>query len=45
MLSLGFKKELSQTIELTAARTSTWLFSATFPRYINLLFKDCMSLR
>jgi len=43
MLSMGFKKELTQILELTSQRKSTWLFSATFPEEINLLIKDCMS--
>ena len=43
MLSMGFKKELTQILDLTADRKSTWLFSATFPEEINLLIKDCMS--
>lgn len=43
MLSMGFKKELSQIIAMTAARKSTWLFSATFPDAINELIQDCMS--
>ena len=43
MLSMGFKKELSQILDLTNQRQSTWLFSATFPDAINVLIKDCMS--
>ncbi len=42
MLSLGFQKELRKIFELTAARRSTWLFSATFPERVNYLIKDCM---
>ncbi|MFT4638943.1 MAG: ATP-dependent RNA helicase DeaD [Verrucomicrobiales bacterium] len=45
MLSMGFKKELSQIFELTSKRRSTWLFSATFPESVDLLTKDCMSGR
>ncbi|MGK0186393.1 MAG: ATP-dependent RNA helicase DeaD [Verrucomicrobiales bacterium] len=45
MLSMGFKEELSQIIHLTENRTSTWLFSATFPATIHPLIKDCMSLQ
>lgn len=45
MLNMGFKKELSQIIELTRKRRSTWLFSATIPDAINLLIKDCMSTK
>ena len=43
MLSMGFKKELTQIFGLTRQRGSTWLFSATFPDAINALIKDCMS--
>lgn len=43
MLSMGFKEELSQIIQLTENRKSTWLFSATFPDAIHPLIKDCMS--
>ena len=42
MLSMGFKKELSRIVELTTARKSTWLFSATFPDSVNQLIKVCM---
>ena len=42
ILSLGFKKELNEILQLTANRQSTWLFSATFPEAINLLIKGCM---
>lgn len=43
MLSMGFKKDLSQILQLTNQRSSTWLFSATFPNVIEELIKDCMS--
>ena len=43
MLSMGFKKELNQILELTPQKRSTWLFSATFPDGINELIKGCMS--
>ena len=43
MLSMGFKKELMEIINLTAQRRSTWLFSATFPDAINQLIKGCMA--
>ena len=43
MLSMGFKKELTQIFGLTRGRQSTWLFSATFPDAIQALIKDCMS--
>ena len=43
MLSLGFREELTQIIELTKQRHSTWLFSATFPKEIDDLIKNCMS--
>lgn len=42
MLSMGFRKELSQIIELTSNRKSTWLFSATFPDAVDQLIKGCM---
>jgi len=42
MLSMGFKKELSQVFELTEKRRSTWLFSATFPDSVNQLVEVCM---
>ena len=42
MLSLGFQKELAKIIDLTAARRSTWLFSATFPKKVNELIGACM---
>ena len=42
MLSMGFRKELSQIIELTSDRKSTWLFSATFPEAVDHLIKGCM---
>jgi ATP-dependent RNA helicase DeaD len=32
MLSMGFKKQLTEILKLAAMRRSTWLFSATFPR-------------
>ena len=42
MLSLGFQEELRKIFRLTAGRSSTWLFSATFPDRVNHLIKDCM---
>lgn len=45
MLSMGFKKELSQILEMTSQRLSTWLFSATFPDAIEALIEDCMSAK
>lgn len=45
MLSMGFKKELTQILGLTRQRRSTWLFSATFPDAIQVLIKDCMSAK
>ena len=42
MLSMGFKKELTQIFVLTRERRSTWLFSATIPDAIHALVKDCM---
>jgi ATP-dependent RNA helicase DeaD len=43
MLSMGFKKELTQILTLTRNRRSTWLFSATFPEVISQLIRECMS--
>jgi ATP-dependent RNA helicase DeaD len=43
MLSMGFKKELLEILNLTAERQSTWLFSATFPEAIQLLIKNSMA--
>lgn len=43
MLSLGFKKQLTEILKLTPNKGSTWLFSATFPEGINQLIKGCMS--
>ena len=43
MLSMGFKRELTEILRLTPQRVSTWLFSATFPEAINQLIKGCMS--
>ena len=43
MLSMGFKKQLTEILKLAAMRRSTWLFSATFPEAIQDLIKGCMS--
>lgn len=43
MLSLGFQDELKQIFALTEGRSSTWLFSATFPERVNYLIRDCMA--
>ena len=43
MLSMGFKKELTEILKLAAMRRSTWLFSATFPAGIQDLIKGSMS--
>ncbi|MEX1048063.1 MAG: DEAD/DEAH box helicase [Akkermansiaceae bacterium] len=43
MLSMGFKKQLTQIFGLTRGRRSTWLFSATIPDAIHGLVKDCMA--
>ena len=43
MLSMGFKKQLSEILKLAAMRRSTWLFSATFPAGIQDLIKGSMS--
>lgn len=43
MLSMGFKDQIRESIELTKERKATWLFSATFPRVLHDLVKFCMS--
>jgi ATP-dependent RNA helicase DeaD len=43
MLSMGFKDQIREAIELTKERKATWLFSATFPNVIRDLIKICMS--
>jgi ATP-dependent RNA helicase DeaD len=43
MLSMGFKKQLTEILKLAAMRRSTWLFSATFPAGIQDLIKGSMS--
>ena len=43
MLKMGFQKELTKIFELTKARQSTWLFSATIPKAIQTLVSDYMS--
>ncbi|MFT6177833.1 MAG: ATP-dependent RNA helicase DeaD [Akkermansiaceae bacterium] len=43
MLSMGFKDQIRESIDLTKARKATWLFSATFPRVLHDLVKICMS--
>lgn len=43
MLSLGFKKELSQICAITQTRRATWLFSATIPDGVKKLITDYMS--
>lgn len=43
MLSMGFKSEVAQICERTAARRATWLFSATIPTGVQRLITDYMS--
>jgi ATP-dependent RNA helicase DeaD len=43
MLSMGFKKQLTEILKLAGMRRSTWLFSATFPDAIQDLIKGAMS--
>ena len=43
MLSMGFKDQIKQAIDLTKNRKATWLFSATFPPLLRDLVKTCMS--
>lgn len=45
MLKLGFQKELARIFELTHAKQSTWLFSATIPKGIQNLIQDYMSAK
>lgn len=42
MLSMGFRNEVARVVDLTASRSGTWLFSATFPEKIQKLIADCM---
>lgn len=43
MLSMGFKDQIREAIDLTKARKATWLFSATFPNALADLIRICMS--
>ncbi len=43
MLSMGFKDQIREAIELTKERKATWLFSATFPPVLRDLVKICMA--
>ncbi|MGE9267234.1 MAG: DEAD/DEAH box helicase [Verrucomicrobiales bacterium] len=43
MLSMGFKKQLREILELTKERRATWLFSATFPASLDDLIKESMT--
>ncbi len=43
MLSMGFKDQIRNVIEITKSRKATWLFSATFPPALGDLVKFCMS--
>lgn len=42
MLSMGFKKELDQILEITAGKRNTWLFSATMPAGIKSIISQYM---
>jgi ATP-dependent RNA helicase DeaD len=42
MLSMGFKDDLTQILDMTKNRVSTWLFSATFPKALDELIEGCM---
>ncbi len=43
MLSMGFKPQIKDAIEITKNRKATWLFSATFPDALKELVKVCMA--
>jgi len=43
MLSMGFKKELSEILTHSTAKRNTWLFSATMPEGIKRIVKSYMS--
>ncbi len=43
MLSMGFKAQIREAVDLTKNRQAVWLFSATFPPVIRDLIKFCMS--
>jgi ATP-dependent RNA helicase DeaD len=43
MLKMGFQRELARIFDLTAARESAWLFSATIPKGIKNLIANYMS--
>ncbi len=42
MLSMGFKQELNQILDLTTNRKSTWLFSATIPEAMKSIINKYM---
>lgn len=42
MLSMGFKKELDQILEMTVGKRNTWLFSATMPAGIKSIISQYM---
>jgi ATP-dependent RNA helicase DeaD len=43
MLSMGFKKELTQVLTQTAGNRRTWLFSATMPQEIKTIIKTYLA--
>lgn len=43
MLSMGFKKELSEILKLNLGKRATWLFSATLPDGIRQIIGDYMA--
>jgi ATP-dependent RNA helicase DeaD len=43
MLSMGFKKELTQVLNQTAGSRHTWLFSATMPQEIKIIIKTFLA--
>ena len=45
MLSMGFQAELDKIFRMTAQRESTWLFSATFQKKLQMLIQSHMSVQ
>jgi len=43
MLSMGFKKELTEVLKYTNAERNTWLFSATMPEEVRHIIKTYLS--
>ncbi|WP_109829817.1 DEAD/DEAH box helicase [Reichenbachiella versicolor] len=43
MMSMGFKKQLNQILEITKSKKQTWLFSATMPDHVKQIIKTYLS--